>query len=266
MLGEAAMTGAHTGFDLSHLHPQIRTIALADDATRFRAIRSKRWITHPPAQRVLETLRDVFDQPAGDRMENVLLLAESGMGKTMLLRKFQREHAQAFDAVTGIRPYPVVFALMPEEPTEEAFFLQILKAVEAPFDLSGRRHRLSLRETTFRILREVGTRMLMVDEINSVLVGSARQQRQFLQLLRFLSNELQVAIVCAGVPEARWERKLSGLSGRQKVVRFRVQPAIQHSCTDDGDPMSALRGPSHPLLLGHASVGDLIHAALSPRG
>ena len=43
----------------------------------------------------------------------------------------------------------------------------------------------------------------MIDEINSILVGSARQQRLFLQLLRFLSNELQVAIVCAGVPEAR---------------------------------------------------------------
>ena len=41
-----------------------------------------------------------------------------------------------------------------------------------------------------RILRELGTRMLMIDEINSVLVGSPRQQRRFLQLLRFLSNEL----------------------------------------------------------------------------
>ena len=34
-------------------------------------------------------------------MENLLLIAESGMGKTMLLRKFQRDHALAFDAVTG---------------------------------------------------------------------------------------------------------------------------------------------------------------------
>jgi hypothetical protein len=201
--GGAIMTGS-TGMDLSHLHPGIRTIAQADDATRLHAIRSKRWVTHQPAQRVLETLKEAFDQPPGDRMENVLLLAESGMGKTMLLRKFQRDHAKAFDTVEGIRPYPVVFALMPEEPSEEAFLIQILKAIEAPFDLSRRRHRLDIRETTFRIVREVGTRMLMIDEINSVLVSSPRQQRHFLQLLRFLSNELQVAIVCAGVPEARF--------------------------------------------------------------
>jgi chromosomal replication initiation ATPase DnaA len=73
--------------------------------------------------------------------------------------------------------------------------------MRSPVSLSTRRHRISVRETAFRLLR--GTRMLMIDEINSILVGSARQQRYFLQLLRFLSNELQVALVCAGVPEAR---------------------------------------------------------------
>ena len=34
------------GGDLSHLHPGVRTLAWADEATRLRAIRSKRWITH----------------------------------------------------------------------------------------------------------------------------------------------------------------------------------------------------------------------------
>ncbi len=36
-----------------------------------------------------------------------------------------------------------------------------------------------------------------------MLAGGAGQQRLFLQLLRFLSNELGVALVCAGVPETR---------------------------------------------------------------
>ena len=66
---------------------------MADDAVRLEALRSKRWITHEPAAQVLASLKEIFDQPAGDRMENVLLMAESGMGKTMLLRKFQRDNA-----------------------------------------------------------------------------------------------------------------------------------------------------------------------------
>ncbi len=81
--------------DLTHLHPRVREAALADDGTRLQAMRSKRWITHHPAARVLATLQDAFDQLPGDRMENILLLAESGMGKTMVLRKFQRDHPSA---------------------------------------------------------------------------------------------------------------------------------------------------------------------------
>ena len=73
------------------------------------------------------------------------------------------------------------------------------------------------------MLRELGTRMLMIDEINSILVGSARQQRQFLQLLRFLSNELQVAIVCAGVPEARFAL-LSDPQLRSRVAEIVLEP------------------------------------------
>ncbi|MBY0334534.1 MAG: TniB family NTP-binding protein [Acetobacteraceae bacterium] len=75
-------------------------------------IRAKRWITHGPAARVLATLAEAFEQPRGDRMEGVLLLAESGMGKTSLLRKFGRDRAvppvaEAGGAAAsgGARPY-----------------------------------------------------------------------------------------------------------------------------------------------------------------
>jgi len=212
-----------TGTDLTHLHPGVRQLALADDADRLEALRGKRWITHQSAVQVLASLKEALEQPAGDRMENLLLVAESGMGKTMLLRKFQRDHARPLDAASGVQPHPVVLILMAEDPSEEAFFVQILKAVGAPIDLSRRRHRLGLRETSFRILREIGTRMLMIDEINSILVGSARQQRYFLQLLRFLSNELQVAIVCAGVPEARFAL-LSDPQLRSRVADIALEP------------------------------------------
>jgi hypothetical protein len=208
---------------LAHLHPGVRDIALAENEVRLEAIRSKRWITHDPASRVLACLAETFEQPKSDRMENLLLIAESGMGKTMLLQKFRRDKAKSLDRASGVLPKPIVLALMPDEPSEEAFFLQILKAVEAPIHLTVRRSRLSLRETTFRILRELQTRMLMIDEINSILVGSARQQRFFLQLLRFLSNELQVAIVCAGVPEARFALR-SDPQLRSRVSDIALEP------------------------------------------
>jgi hypothetical protein len=209
--------------NLAHLHPAVRDIALAGDDVRLQAIRTKRWVTHDPASRVLACLAETFEQPQSDRMENLLLIAESGMGKTMLLQKFRRDNAKSLHRASGVLPKPVVVALMPDDPSEEAFFLQVLKAVDAPVHLTVRRSHLSLRETTFRILRELQTRMLMIDEINSVLVGSARQQRHFLQLLRFLSNELQVAIVCAGIPEARFALR-SDPQLRSRVAEIALEP------------------------------------------
>lgn len=209
--------------NLGHLHPAVRDLALADNDIRLQAIRLKRWVTHDPASRVLASLTEAFEQPQGDRMENLLLIAESGMGKTMLLQKFRRDKAKSLDRANGILPKPVVLVLMPEEPTEEAFFIQVLKAVKAPVHLPVRRNRLAMRETTFRMLRELQTRMLMIDEINSILVGSARQQRYFLQLLRFMSNELQVAIVCAGIPEARFALR-SDPQLRSRVADIALEP------------------------------------------
>ena len=45
--------------------------------------------------------------------------------------------------------------------------------------------------------------MLLAYELNSLLAGTPRQQRVFLQLPRFLSNDLRLAFVRVRVPEAR---------------------------------------------------------------
>jgi hypothetical protein len=134
-------------------------------------------------------------------MLNALLTAEPGMGKTMTLQKLVRENAKAFDGRTGIEPCPVLYMLMPPMPTEEAFFGQVFAALGTPAVTCYSAPRR--REVGLRLLRECGTRTLVIDELNSVLAGSPRQQRLFLQLLRFLSNELSMGLICAGTPEAR---------------------------------------------------------------
>ncbi len=187
--------------DLGHLQPEFRTAALLPDAERIIRVRSERWIDHPMAREVLHELQEVVDQPPRGRMLNALLTAEPGMGKTMTLQKLVRENAKAFDRKTGVEPQPVLYVLMPELPTEHEFFGQVFAALGTPaitYHTAPRR-----RETAFRLLRECGTRALVIDEINSLLAGSPRQQRVFLQLLRFLSNELGIALICAGAPEAR---------------------------------------------------------------
>lgn len=103
----------------------------------------------------------------------------------------------------------------PPNPTEAELLDGVLEALGAPLEGHGRSGP-RLRSAVIRLLRELGVRVLVIDEINSVLAGTARQQRLFLQLLRFLSNELGMALVCAGIPEARHVR----LSDPQLRSRF----------------------------------------------
>ncbi|WP_245766428.1 TniB family NTP-binding protein [Sulfitobacter brevis] len=45
--------------------------------------------------------------------------------------------------------------------------------------------------------------MLVIDEVHNILVGTCREQRVVLDMLRFLSNRLQISLVCFGVNGAR---------------------------------------------------------------
>lgn len=188
--------------EFAHLPKDLRPIAALDAEARIAHIRSERWVQNPTADRLLGYLYEALDQPRRERMENVLLVGESGMGKTMLIRKFERQTMPAFDDAAGVQRRPVVVMLMPHQPTEARFFDQLLLAINAPSPSYFSRSS-PVREPAVRLLRELGTRLVVIDELNSVLAGTARQQRVFLQLLRFLSNELRLAFVGVGVPEAR---------------------------------------------------------------
>lgn len=188
--------------EFAHLPQDVRPIAALDAEARIAHIRAERWVQHAAADRVLGYLHESLAQPQRERMENVLLIGESGMGKTMLVRKFERQTAARFDAVVGVQRRPVVVMLMPHHPTETRFFDQLLVALNAPS--AGHFVRgFPRQDPAVRLLHELGTRMVVIDELNSLLAGTPRQQRVFLQLLRFLSNELRLAFVGVGVPEAR---------------------------------------------------------------
>lgn len=85
--------------NFNHLHPEARPLAALEDESRIARIRAERWIAHAAATDILENLQETFAQPASERMENVLFIAESGMGKTSLIRKFERSHCRTALAI-----------------------------------------------------------------------------------------------------------------------------------------------------------------------
>jgi hypothetical protein len=83
---------------------------------------------------------------------------------------------------------------MPAAPTDRLFHVTLLRAVGAVFS-----PRISTAEAMIMALRlnaNFGVRVVIFDDIHSMLSGTFREQRRILTQLRYLSNELWVSVVC----------------------------------------------------------------------
>lgn len=199
---------------LDHLAPECQDEARLETKDRVRAILTERWISYPRANFAIQRLEDLLRYPPRDRMPCLLLFGPTGMGKTKILKKFIRDHAPTFNTQTGISGRPVVAMQMPPEPDEKALYLQLLNALNAPTRYGHTVHQL--RQIVRDLLGYTSTRMLVIDEVHSLLASSYRQQRILLNTLRFLANDLQLVLVCAGTADA----KRAMLTDQQLADRF----------------------------------------------
>lgn len=186
--------------DLNHLIPNAQKTAQLPGAERIARIRADRWIGYTQAQKALAKLEDLFTHPERQRMPNLLIVGPTNNGKTMLVEKFRRQHPVTTSDDGQTEQIPILAMQMPSDPTISRFYTMLLYSLNAPS--FGSRRVSDLEELSLRILRQVGLRMLVIDELHNVLAGSGPQQRQFLNLLRFLGNELRIPLVCIGTKEA----------------------------------------------------------------
>ena len=185
-----------------HLHPAARELADAPDEVRIRRIRMDRWIGYTRAEAALLALEDLLSFPQRTRMPNVLLVGPTNNGKTMIVEKFRRTHLpiEARTTASGAASIPVLKVQMPPAPDERRFFSAVLDALGAP---SRPTDQLTAKQDmTLRLMRATDVRILVIDEIHNVLSGRRDQQRRFLNLLRWLGNELQISLVAVGTAEA----------------------------------------------------------------
>lgn len=171
---------------------------------RIALIQSDIWIGFPRAESVLDRLQFLLEAPRQTRMPGLLVHGASGIGKTMIARNLSRRYAPEYDAIAGITHTPLLLLQAPPAPDERRFYLHILAAVGAPVTALGIRAQsvAALEVRVIALLRDLGLRMIMVDEVHNLLAGTHREQRRFLNVLRYLSNELEASLVCFGVSEA----------------------------------------------------------------
>jgi hypothetical protein len=108
--------------DLLHLTTPTRELAFQDAKARIRLVQTARWVAHPRAGVAVDELERRFNYPTCARMPCMLLYGDSGMGKSMILEKMERQHQSSYDQRRGITKRPIVIVQMPSSPDQRRFY------------------------------------------------------------------------------------------------------------------------------------------------
>lgn len=186
---------------MKHLHIKTEEIVLnCSNEERIISIKKAKWIGYSQAKSIINRFDDLINYPVNHRMPNILLIGDSNNGKTALLNRFSKANSSYVEDETSRLIVPSLLIQAPPEPDEKRFYNTILDALYAPYNSS---EKIEIKQQrVIHLLKKVELRLLLIDEIHHVLAGTMSRQRAFLNVLKFLSNELRISMVCSGTRDA----------------------------------------------------------------
>ena len=165
---------------------------------RISKCKEQVWIPYPQASNILNELEDLFAHPKKERMPNLLIVGDTNNGKTTILNRFLKQHPMYLDVINII---PIIKISAPISPSHNALYEKILDELWVPY---GTTESASKKEYQVKnILKDVQTKMIIIDEFQDIFHGRIGNQRQFLAAIKHLGTDLQIPIVAAGVWEVQ---------------------------------------------------------------
>lgn len=188
---------------MSHLLPWAQEIAHLDNEERIKRIRTDRWVGYTKATEAVTKLERLLSHPKRQRMPNLLLIGPTNNGKSMIIEKFRRSQVSKqhnSDLLTPSKEMPVVVVQMPSDPKIARFYSMLMHAMKA--SLITRLRISDLETKVLKTFEKLEVKLLIIDEVHNLLAGTNVAQREFLNLIRFLGNQMKIPIVCVGTKDA----------------------------------------------------------------
>lgn len=184
----------------AHIHADFRDVMLCPDQQRLAFLDHPRWIGYERAQLALDTLQALMNKPRQPRMPNLLIVGDPNNGKTTLIQRFSKLCGEGYVDENADPVKPVIIAESPPSADEKGLYVSILERFWAPYRASAPAPQL--RYEVVHQLRACHVRILVIDEFHSMLTGSAVKQREVMNAIKLLCNEVGIPIVGVGTRDA----------------------------------------------------------------
>jgi hypothetical protein len=188
--------------DKNRLHKDFQAIVDLDKQTRIESLHQNIWINYPMSENIINLLNHMLKRPKKPRVQGLLIIGESNMGKTSILHRFTSQHPDITyedeAEMTRVQKY-YIHAIM-KGPNEKDLYISILEQFWTPFRPTDALAKL--RHQVMNLMKQCSVKMLILDEIHNLLSGTATKQRAVMDALKNLSVELMIPIVCVGTKEA----------------------------------------------------------------
>lgn len=166
---------------------------------KINQVRSNRWINYPKAKEVMFELEQLLNFPRIHRMPSMLLVGDTNNGKSMIINRFKYKNEPFISDDEDYIKVPVLLIQAPPTPDENRFYSAILDDLFVPHRPNGNKE---VKQTqVINVLRKLKTKVLIIDEFHHILAGTVTKQRVFLNVIKYISNELSLSIVAAGTNE-----------------------------------------------------------------
>lgn len=203
---------------MEHLDNVAKEIALLSDSERIQHILSQHWVGYTRAKEILNKLEDLLSHPPSHRMPNLLVVGDTNNGKTVILKRFEKLNEPYIRPEIDGLHYPVLYIQAPPVPDEKKFYNAILDKLFAPYRIND--HVDKKQQQVIKLFGKIRLKLLIIDEIHHILAGNTAKQRGFLNMIKYLGNELQIPIACAGTRDA-----FSAIQSDPQLAN-RFEPAI----------------------------------------
>lgn len=162
---------------------------------RIDWLATPRWLGYPRAKEIDTKLEWLFNHPRVTRMPNMMLIGRTNNGKTGIVKRFAARHLPSDNPGGEHIIAPVLFVQTPPKPTEAGLYTELVRPLlkRLPNGSVGDK-----RARVIQILRSIQLKVLILDEMHNILAGTGPAQHEFLNVIKYLTNELQISIVAVG--------------------------------------------------------------------